>query len=91
MKANKVKELRKVTCDQEAWVKGRIESTIKMAMSLKENRRVGADDPMYVCGLNGIINGAAWEIIRTVGLDIEGANIYNPYSCKNNNIKEPID
>jgi len=66
-------------CDQEAWVMQRIRTTIDMAMALKSKKNVGADDPMYISAIDGLINGAAWEIIRTLGMEPEYSNIKNPY------------
>ena len=66
-------------CDQEAWVMQRIRTTIDMAMALKSKKNVAADDPMYKSALDGLVNGAAWEIIRTLGMEPEYYNIKNPY------------
>jgi hypothetical protein len=66
-------------CDQEAWVMQRIRTTIDMAMALKSRKNVDADDPMYKSAFDGLVNGAAWEIIRTLGMEPEYANIKNPY------------
>ena len=67
------------TCDQECWVKERIKTAIEMAIALNKRRNVGADDPLFVSGVDGIINGAAWEIIRTLGMESECINLRNPY------------
>jgi hypothetical protein len=76
-------------CDQEDWIKSRIRTAINMAIALKDNRKVAADDPLYISGVDGIINGAAWEIIRTLGMEPEGTNVKNPYHI-NSTIGIPI-
>ena len=76
---NTRRELPKATCDQEAWVKDRIETAIRMALALNKNRFVGADDPAYTGGLNGIVNGTAYEIISLLGMEPSYINVKNPY------------
>lgn len=66
-------------CDQEAWVQARLQTVINMAGVLRDNRKVSADDPLYISAIQGLINGAAWEIIRTLGMEPEYTNIKNPY------------
>lgn len=66
-------------CDQEAWVKTRLQTVINMAAVLRDSRRVAADDSLYISAIEGLINGAAWEIIRTLGMEPEYTNIRNPY------------
>lgn len=66
-------------CDQEIWVMERIRTVIRMANDLKYSRRVGADDPLYLSSIDGLVNGAAFEIIRTLGMEPEYTNIKNPY------------
>jgi hypothetical protein len=86
----KRQDVKYVTCDQEYWVKERIKTAIDMAIALNKRRNVGADDPLFVSGIDGIINGAAWEIIRTLGMDSECINLRNPYQMSNID-NEPID
>ncbi len=70
-------------CDQEALVMQRIRTTIDMAMALDGKKNVGADDPMYKSALDGLVNGAAWEIIRILGMKPEYSNIKDPYGQSN--------
>ena len=70
-------------CDQEAWVMSRIYSVIRMAGVLRDNRKVDADDPLYKSAIDGLVNGAAYEIVRTLGMEPEYTNIKNPYSSQN--------
>ncbi len=64
-----------VSCDQECWVKDRIRDAIRMATALRENKGVRANEHAYNMALNGIIEGQAIEIIRTLGLEPEYTNL----------------
>ncbi len=66
--------------DREAWVKARLKTAIEMALAVKNRRNVAADDVIYECALAGIINGAAIEIIRSLGLEPGYVNIQRPAS-----------
>lgn len=68
-------EQRFATCDQEAWVQDRIRTAIRMATSLHLEKQVSADEPIERYGLAGIIEGAAREIIETLGMKPEFVNI----------------
>jgi hypothetical protein len=68
-----------VSCDEEAWVQDRIAGAIDMAIALHKERSVGASDPAYKSGVRGVVEGAAWEIIRTLGLEPACINIRHPY------------
>ena len=59
---------RPVTVDQEVWVRERIESAIRMAIAAFQQTRVRADAPLMASAINGIANGAAVEVIRTLGM-----------------------
>lgn len=87
---DEIQDVKYATCDQEYWVKERIKTAIDMAIALSKHRNVGADDPLFVSGIDGIINGAAWEIIRTLGMDSECINLRNPYQVCNN-VNERIE
>ncbi len=63
-------------CDQEAWVKDRIETAIRMALSLRVHVR--AEQGMMESALEGIVNGTAVEVIRTLGMEPEFANLRRP-------------
>jgi len=75
MDATKELEKVKVTPDQEAWLKERIETAIQMAMSLKQAREVQADYYAYTYGLDGVIEGTALEIIHLLGLEPAYVNL----------------
>ena len=66
-------------CDQECWVKARIATAIRMALDLKRNRFVCADDPIFKSAISGVVNGAAVEIIHTLGMETKYVNLINPY------------
>lgn len=68
----------KATCDQEVWVKDRIKTAIEMALAVKKCARVGADEPLLTSATEGIVNGAAVEIIRTLGMQPEFKNLRDP-------------
>lgn len=67
-----------VDCDRECWVKDRIITAIRMAGGVKAARVVRADDDLLQCALDGIANGAAVEIIRTLGMEPEFVNLRRP-------------
>ena len=54
--------------DQEIWVRCRIFKAIEMVSALNGLRYVGVDDGMYGRAVQGIIDGATEEIIRSLGL-----------------------
>lgn len=57
-----------VTPDQEVWLQARILTAMRMALSLRHERRVQADEFLYLYGLSGIAEGAAVEIVKLLGL-----------------------
>lgn len=68
--------VRKVaTCDQEAWVKARIETAIKMGISARALKTCGADEVILNSAIEGIVNGASVEIIHTLGMEPEYTNL----------------
>lgn len=69
------KEKIKVGCDQEAWVKARLQTMLNMAIALRSNKKVAAEDGMLKSAVDGLINGTAIEIIQTVGLEPEYINL----------------
>ena len=71
----RAKEKQKITCDQEAWVTTRLETMLDMAIALRANKKVSAEDGMLKCAIDGLINGTAIEIIQTVGLEPEYTNL----------------
>jgi hypothetical protein len=54
--------------DQESWVKQRIETAIQMGIAAYRATHVRADAPALSSAINGIANGVAVEVIRTLGL-----------------------
>ncbi len=64
-----------VDCDRESWIKSRVLTAMRMAMVLKHERYVQADDDLFNSGLEGIANGAAVEIIRELNLEPEYKNL----------------
>lgn len=65
-------------CDMECWVKDRIRTAISMSLSVLRHRAVQADAPLSSGAIEGIINGAAVEIIRTLGMEPEFVNLDPP-------------
>ena len=65
----------KATCDQEAWVKERIKTAINMSVAVIRTGYVGAKTDMVDRAIYGIIEGAAAEIIRTLGMEPSFINI----------------
>ena len=57
-----------VDCDRESWVKSRLRTTIRMALAIQGERRVGADTSLLESAFDGLANGAAIEIISCLGL-----------------------
>ena len=71
-------ELEKVNCDREAWVLARIKTAIQMARVLDQQQIVGADCTLLNYALDGLMHGAAAEIIKTLGLEPSYVNIRRP-------------
>lgn len=69
---NSLYKRKSVNADQESWVKARIKTAIKMGIKLHQEKLVGADEPLFQSGIDGIVNGAAVEIIDTLNMN----NIY---------------
>jgi len=67
-----------VNCDLECWVQARIRTAVRMALAVKSERFVRADDDILECALDGIVNGAAVEIIHTLGMEPEWVNLRKP-------------
>jgi len=68
-----------VTADQESWVMDRIDAAIRMALALKAESKVGADWMAYEGGLEGVVRGAAIEVIRLLGREPAWINIKPMY------------
>jgi len=59
-------------------VKDRIMTAIRMAASVRREAGVRADDAALQSALDGIANGTAVEIIRTLGMEPEFVNLRRP-------------
>ena len=66
---------KKVTVDQECWIRDRLYTLVRMALSIREQHLKGADDDMYYDAIHGAVNGCAIEIIRHAGLENIYANL----------------
>lgn len=67
-----------VDCDREAGVKDRIAGAIALALAVVRTQRVRADEHAVACALDGIANGAAVEIIHTLGMQPGFVNLRHP-------------
>lgn len=65
----------KANCDQESWVMNRIKTAIAMSMAVAETDHVRAEADMIDRAIHGIVEGAATEIIRTLGMEPSFTNI----------------
>lgn len=73
-----IKESLVVDCDREAWVLARILTAQRAALAVSRECQVPADESIQASGLLGIANGAAVEIIRTLGLTPGFVNLRRP-------------
>ena len=67
----------KANADQEAWVQGRLRGFAALVATLVRQRSgsVAANEPMFAAALEGAIQGAAVELIHTLGMEPEYANL----------------
>jgi hypothetical protein len=65
-------------CDVESSVKARIMTAIRAANFVGLAKRVGADEHIINCAIEGIANGAAVEILRDLGFELEFVNLRKP-------------
>jgi len=72
-----------VTVDQEVCVRDRIRTAIDMARRISDRIIVPADNPIAISAIEGILDGATWETIRTLGLKNICNNIRSPYGERN--------
>lgn len=73
-----------VNPDQESWVVDRILTAMRMALRSRDAKWVDADENILWSAMEGIANGAAIEIIDTLGMRTEFVNlrrINNETSC----------
>lgn len=64
-----------VSCDEESWMQDRIRTAMRMAIAVHDSQRVHADERQFEDALDGIANGTAVEIVKTLGLETEGTNL----------------
>lgn len=69
---------RLANADQEAWVQARILTAMRMAVAIHQKAGPRADEHMVDFGFRGVAEGAALEVIRTLGMQPEFINIRNP-------------
>jgi hypothetical protein len=67
------------TCDQEVWVMDRIRDAITMALAIRENSGVRANEFAVRYGIQGIVEGTTIEIIHTLGGRPEFTNLRDPF------------
>lgn len=66
---------RVANCDQEVWVKNAIRTAVEMSFAVRDKCSVGANVHHLNYGVDGIVEGAAREIIETLGMKPEFVNI----------------
>lgn len=62
-------KIERASPDQESWVRKRILAAINMGLAMRQQVQTGADEPAFLAGLNGIAQGAAVEVIHTLGME----------------------
>lgn len=67
-----------VGCDQEAWIKARILTAMRMAVNLRHEQNVRDEEAIYECGIEGIANGCAVTVIRILRMQPEFMNLRKP-------------
>lgn len=71
-------DVRYVDCDTECHVRQQVMTAIRAATYLLWAYRVRADNDAILSGIDGIANGAAVEIIRTLGKEPRFINLRKP-------------
>ena len=71
-----------VDCDREVWVKDRVAVAMRMALALERTHQQRADEHTFACALDGLANGAAVEIVRTLGMEPGFVNLRRPPNGK---------
>lgn len=66
-------------CDQEAWIKARILTAMRMAVRLDRAVNVGDEIDLFESGIEGVANGCAVTIIRILRMQPEFINLRRPY------------
>ncbi len=57
--------------DAEVWVRNQVNTAIRMALAVKKEVLVRADSTIYDAAIFGIADGAAVEILKILGFDID--------------------
>jgi hypothetical protein len=78
-----------VNCDREAWVKARLRTDIRMASAVHYAKRTGADTDLLESAWDGIVNGAAVEIIHTLDLEPAYVNLRRCAWCEDEDPRSP--
>ena len=68
-----------VDCDTEVWVKARVLSAMRMALAIKKEQRVSADEVVFRSAFDGIANGAAVAVIHLLGREPSYVNLRKTY------------
>ncbi len=66
---------RSISADEESWVRSRILTAVRMSLAVQRECAVAADSESMQSGIEGIVNGCAIEVIRTLGLDAPCVNL----------------
>lgn len=53
--------------DREVWVRNQVLTAMEMALALRAQRQVRADEDAFQGGLHGVAEGASIEILRILG------------------------
>lgn len=59
---------REMTTDEQAWLRARVLTAIRMAVGMFREKRVGADDSLFEGGLGGLARGTTEEIAACLGM-----------------------
>lgn len=78
--ANSRPPSRQLTPDQEAMLSARLRSLLRMGITLRQTQKTGMDNVLLECAMDGLINGAAIEIARAMGLEPCFTNLERPKS-----------
>ena len=66
--------------DQEELVVQRIRSAIRMGIMMRDAQKQASDNVLLECALDGVVNGAAVEIIRSLNMEPCYQSITRPRS-----------
>ena len=71
----KQKEVREITCDQEAWLKNRLVTLVNICDRIKTCQSVSADECAVEKAQQGAIEGTALEILYMLNLEPSYVNL----------------